>query len=109
MRGHLNSRHQIILEDKNSNDIIKENETPNPSPSKRIKTDQDEIEPIDVLETETNIVPSDEYENSNVEPNTRTTGYPRSTVSISISHSVHSKYRLNSDNILGNKTKSLQI
>ena len=87
MRGHLNSRHQIILEDKNSNDIIKENETPNPSPSKRIKTDQDEIEPIDVLETETNIVPSDEYENSNVEPNTRTTGYPRSTVStISISH-----------------------
>ena len=25
MRGHLNSRHQIILEDKNSNDIIKEN------------------------------------------------------------------------------------
>ena len=86
MRGHLNSRHQIILEDKNSNDIIKENEPPNPSPSKRIKTDQDEIEPIDVLETETNIVPSDEYENSNVEPNTRTTGYPRSTVSIYQSH-----------------------
>ena len=90
MRGHLNSRHQIILEDKNSNDVtIKENEIPNPS--KMIKTDVDEIEPIDVLETETNIVPDDEFGNSNVEPVTKTMGYPRSTVSINISDGTGSK------------------
>ena len=90
MRGHLNSRHQIILEDKNSNDVtIKENETPNSS--KMIKADVDEIEPIDVLETETNIVPDDEYGNSNVEPVTKPMGYPRSTVSIKISDGTGSK------------------
>ena len=76
MRGHLNSKHQIIIEDKNSNDVIKEND--NSNPSKMIKTDVDEIEPIDVLETKTTIVP-DEYVHSNVEQVTRT------TVSIKIS------------------------
>ena len=70
MRGHLNSKHQIIIEDKNSNDVIKEND--NSNPSKMIKTDVDEIEPIDVLETKTSIVP-DEYVHSNVEQVARTT------------------------------------
>ena len=76
MRGHLNSKHQIIIEDKNSNDVIKEND--NSNPSKMIKTDVDEIEPIDVLETKTSIVP-DKYVHSDAEQVTRT------TVSIKIS------------------------